>query len=125
MKKTGYWVGVAGIVFIIVCVSFKMLFFPRHPWNWYKLEDLMPRSEVLILLDVQHLTCIERDFNAVMFPYEVWVKDYWFGRWTIKCRYYKENFKFLNARVSYESFVFPSIKRLRIYPPASGPPLID
>lgn len=129
LKKIGLILMGVLLALIISAVLFKVLFFPRHPWSWYRLERRLPRSEVLALLDAKKLTLIKKDFENPIFFTEIWRKQYWFGHWDVECIYdpdVLENLQLVNAGVDYESYVFPNIKRRRTYgyPPVK-PPLLD
>jgi hypothetical protein len=122
MKKIGL---LTGTLLVLFYCSVKVLF-PSHPKSWYRLSEGVLRAEVLVALDIANLEFITHEFDRTgLLQKEVWVKKYWLGQWEVRCTY-KKDLRLSSARVSYESYVFPSMKRLRYYSfPPPEPTLID
>ena len=110
-------VGTGFLIILTACCI--VIFHPPHPRSWHTLQKGMTRTEVLTRLSSSDLRLIERDLEApIGSPKETWGKNYWTGRWTIRCIYdRKEDSDYLRrVTVIYESNVFPRLlHRMRHY----------
>ncbi len=114
MKKL--WICLAFLVVVLGII--EIVLYPPHPRSWSKLRRGMTRSEVLAMLDLSNLEVVNRDLTVpIGSPSETWAKNYWAGRWTIRCMYNREDEidRLWIVTVKYESYVFPRFFRMRHY----------
>ena len=104
--------------FVAIVVSIGIFCFPPHPAVWRTLHSGMTRSDVVgILQSHDGLKLVERRLTppSKESPHEIWMKQYWGGQWTIRCIYFRRQNTLRLVTVTYESYIFPHLSRMRHY----------